>query len=40
VVVVAISQFVSDPDEIMVYSFILVPAVSLSIVSIYYVFKS
>ena len=39
-VIVLVSQFVSDPDEIMVYSFILVPIVSISIAaSIYYILE-
>ena len=39
-VVVTVSQFTSNSDEIMVYSFILVPIVSISIATIYYIFKS
>lgn len=39
-VVGVLSQFTSDTDEIMIYSFILVPIISISIASIYYIFKS
>ena len=39
-VVIVVSQFASSSDKVMVYSFILVPIVSISIAGIYYIFES
>ena len=38
-VVGVLSQFTSDTDQIMIYSFILVPTLSISIASGIYIFK-
>lgn len=37
-VIILVSQFTNNSDEIMVYSFILVPIVSISIGAVYYIF--
>jgi|GEM_PF-982405 hypothetical protein len=39
-IVLVVSQVTNDSEQIMIYSFILVPIVSISIASIYYIFKS